>query len=313
MNFPGKFFSPFIITMFAVVNCIGGGIKDKYKTDPATGVKYLFFKHDKKGVKPVMGDIAFVRLVYKRDDDSLLFNSHEGRTDSTSQVPITLESEFHGSLEQGIAMMAVGDSAGFLVSADSIYLKIFKLKTLPSFIKKGSYLKFYVKLVRFETQEELKDREYAMIEKRRTEMKKMKSAEGDSIRKYLTDKNIMVKPTMVDSLYILQRSGAPGRPINEGDSVELKYTGMFLNGTVFDQSDNGDGGPGTVKFVYRHNAQLIQGWLDVLETMHEGETIRFLLPSSLAYGSYGRGKDIPPYTPLLFQIKVIKVASPFDK
>lgn len=304
---------PGIFLIITALNCVAGGVKDEYKTDPATGVKYLFLKHDKKGLKPAMGDIAFVRLAYKTENDSLLFDSHAGHTDSTSILPLTLKSSFHGSLEQGIAMMAIGDSACFFVSADSIYLKIFKLKALPHFIKSGSNLKFYIKLVRFETQGQLKDQQYAMIEKRRADMKKMQNAEGDSIKKYLTEKNIKVKPTMVDSLYILQRSGTVGRPINEGDSVEIKYTGMFLNGTVFDQSDKGDGGKGTMKILYRHNAQLIKGWLDVLATIHEGEKIRFLLPSSLAYGSDGASKTIPPYTPLLFEIDVIKVSSPFDK
>lgn len=297
----------------AAINCYAGSEKDDYKTDPATGVKYLFFKQDKKGAKPIMGDIAYVRLSYKREDDSLLFDSHAGgRSDSTSIVPLTLKSSFHGSLEQGIALMAVGDSASFLINADSIYLKVFKLKALPHYIKEGSDLKFYIKLVRFETQSQLKDEQYAMIEKHRADMNTMQKAESDSIKKYLKAKNISVKPTMIDSLYILQRTGNPGKPINEGDSVELKYSGIFLNGTVFDQSDKGDGGKGTVKILYRHNAQLIKGWLVVLETLHEGEKIRILLPSSLAYGSYG-AKAIKPFTPLLFEIEIVKVTSPFDK
>lgn len=313
--FQVKWLSLFIILLITRVPfCAAGGTKSDYKIDPATGVRYLFLKQNRNAVKPVMGDIAFVHLLYKREDDSLLFDSHiAGHPDSNGVLPLTLTSGFKGSLEQGIAMMGVADSASFLVNADSIYFKIFKLKTLPSYIKKGSYLKFYIKLVRFETPEQLKNQEYLMIEQRRTEMQTMQSREGDSIEKYLIRKNIKVKPLMVDSFYILQRSGIAGRPINEGDSVIIKYTGMLLDGTVFEQSDNGDGGKGTSTFLYRHNAKLIKGWLDVLETMHEGETMRFLLPSSLAYGSYGMGKSIKPYTPLLFEITVVKVISPFDK
>jgi FKBP-type peptidyl-prolyl cis-trans isomerase FkpA len=187
------------------------------------------------------------------------------------------------------------------------------VKALPPYIRQGSKLKFYIKLVKIETADQLQARQYALILQRRTDMEKMKNAEADSIHRYLTSKNIQVKPTAIDSLYILERTGTPGRPINEGDSVELKYTGMFLNGKIFDQSNRGDGGPGTYKIVYRHNAKLIAGWLDVLETMHQGETVRVLLPSSLAYGSYGAGKDIKPFTPLLFEIKVIKVSSPFEQ
>ena len=149
-----------VFTIPVVLNCTAGGVKNEYKKDPATGVRYVFLKKDKKGIKPSMGDVAYVRLVYKREDDSLLFDSHAGHPDSASLIPLTLESSFHGSLEQGIAMMAVGDSASFLVSADSLYLKTFKLKTLPFFIKPGSDLKFYIKLVKIETAEQRKADEY---------------------------------------------------------------------------------------------------------------------------------------------------------
>lgn len=314
MNLYNRFCFFFLLIVSAVFKTTAGNIEKEYKTDPATGVKYLFFKQDKKGKKPVMGDIAYIRIMYTNEKDSLLFNSHmDGRPDSMSTLSLNLKSVFNGSLEQGITLMATGDSASFLISADSVYLKLFKQKTLPPYIKQGSNLKFYIKLLKFETPDELKTRQYAMILQRRADMEKMKNAEADSIRKYLAKKNIHVKPVIIDSLYILERTGTPGRPINEGDSVEIKYTGMFLNGTIFDQSDRGDGGPGTFKIVYRHNAKLITGWLDVLETMHQGETVRILLPSSLAYGSYGAGRDIKPYTPLLFEIKVIKVSSPFEQ
>ena len=314
MNKLKAFSAVFIFTITAVLNCFAGGVKNEYKTDPATGVKYLYIKHDAKAAKPAMGDIAFVRILYKRDDDSILFDSHSGNhTDSTSIIPLLLKSVFRGSLEAGITLMAAGDSASFLINADSIYLKAFKLKALPPYIKSGANLKFYIKLVRFETVQQMKDEQYALIEKRREDGVKMQTAEGVAIKKYLADKNIKVKPLILDSLYILERTGTIGKPVNEGDSVEVKYTGMLLDGTVFDQSDKGDGGKGTIKFQYKHSAQLIRGWIEILSTMHQGEKVRILLPSNLAYGGSSPGKDIKPYTPLLFEMEVVKVISPLDK
>jgi FKBP-type peptidyl-prolyl cis-trans isomerase FkpA len=314
MNNLTKICSVFLLTVSGAITATAGGPKNDYKTDPATGVKYLFIKEDKKGAKPKMGDIAYVRIVYKRADDSLLFDSHAGgRTDSTSIIPLSLVSSFKGSLEQGITMMAAGDSASFLICADSIYLKAFRLKVLPMFIKPGSNLKFYVKLVKFQTLQQLKDDQYAMIEKRRADVKKIQDAEAGSIVKYLKDKNIKVKPVMIDSLYILERTGKAGKAVHEGDSIEVRYTGMLLDGTVFDQSNRGDSTKGTFKFLYKQNAQIIRGWIDVLATMHEGEKVKILLPSSTAYGPYAAGTAIKPYTPLLFDIEVVKVYSPYDK
>jgi len=314
MKYPAKFSSVFVLILLAVVNCSAGDVTSGYKTDSATGVKYLFYKHDNRGAKPVMGDIAYIRVQYKTENDSLLFDSHAGaHTDSTSVIPITLKANYHACLEEGLAMMAAGDSASFLVNADSIYYKAFRLITLPSYIRAGSYIKFYVKLVRFQTPMQLKQEQYAKIVKHREEMEKMQKAEADSIEKYLVKNKIKIKPTLVDSFYVLERTGLGGRPVNEGDSVEMKYTGMFLDGTVFDQSDKGDGGKTTYKLLYKRNDQLIRGWLEILPTMHEGEKVKFLLPSSMAYGYIGAGKNIPPYAPLIFEIEVVKVISPLDK
>lgn len=304
----------FLLALLSAFNCSAGGVKNEYKTDPNTGVRYLYIKHNEKGARPVIGDIAYVRIVYKRDDDSLLFDSHAGtRTDSTSIIPLSLQNAFRGSLESGITLMAAGDSAGFLISADSIYLKAFKLKAIPKYIKQGSDLKFYIKLVRFETFSQMKDEQYALMERRREESTKMQAAEGASITKYLADKKIKVKPLVLDSLYILERIGGNGKVVNEGDSVVVKYTGMLLDGTVFDQSDKGDGGKGTIKFQYKRNAQIIRGWIEVIGMMQEGEKMRVLIPSNLAYGSKGQGKDIKPYSPLLFEVEMVKVISPLDK
>jgi len=314
MNHFAKFFSFLALSFLLVFNCAAGDEKNDYKTDPSTGIKYLYYKHDAQGVKPVMTDIAYVRIVYKRADDSIIFDSHTpGRVDSASWIPLSLQKSFHGSLEEAITLMATGDSASFLISADSIYLKAFKLKALPPFIKAGSELKFYIKLIKFETLNKMKDEQYGLLEKHKEEAKKSQTAEAASIRKYLADNNLKIKPEILDSLYILQRTGTIGKEVNDGDTIEVKYTGMLLDGTIFDQSDKGDGGKGTYKFQYKRNAQLIRGWIEVLATMHEGEKVRFLLPSSVAYGPNSPSRDIKPFSTLLFEIEVVKVISPFDK
>lgn len=313
MNHFGKVFSLLIVSILLAFNCKAGDEKNEYKTDLATGVKYLYIKHDAQAAKPVITDIAYVRIVYKRDDDSLLFDSHAGKTDSTSIIPLSLQKSFRGSLEDAITLMASGDSASFLISTDSIYLKAFKLKEIPPFVKAHSYLKFYIKLVRFETLNQMKDEQYALLGKHKADAKKSQAAEAASIQKYLANNDLKIKPLILDSLYILQRTGTIGKEINDGDTIEIKYTGMLLDGTIFDQSDKGDGGKGTYKFQYKHNAQLIRGWIEVLATMHEGEKVRFLLPSSVGYGPSSAGKDIKPYSTLLFEIEVVKVISPFDK
>lgn len=125
------------------------------------------------------------------------------------------------------------------------------------------------------------------------------------IDKYIADNKITAQGE--DSLYILSKTAGSGKAIANGNEVEVRYKGMFLNGMVFDQSAN-HGGKGTFSFVYSPNVPLIQGWVKVIGNMCEGEKISVLIPSWLAYGSRGAGGLIPPNTPLLFDIEVVKVS-----
>lgn len=126
------------------------------------------------------------------------------------------------------------------------------------------------------------------------------------IAKYVADNKVTVQPNE-EHLYILSKTGGNGKTITNGHDVEVKYKGMFLDGRVFDASAN-HGGKGTFSFVYSPNVPLIQGWIDVIGNMQEGEKVSVLIPSWLAYGSRGAGGLIPPFTPLLFDIEVVNVS-----
>ena len=108
-----------------------------------------------------------------------------------------------------------------------------------------------------------------------------------------------IDTTSTGLYYIVNKVGA-GRTIHEGDSVTVQYSGMFLNGTVFDSS---------ASFSYIHKAtgqRMIQGWEEGIEVLSKGGSAVFLIPSDKGYGPYGGG-PIPPYTPLLFVIDVIDI------
>ncbi len=110
-----------------------------------------------------------------------------------------------------------------------------------------------------------------------------------------------------NSMYILKSTPGTGKAITDGDNVEVKYKGMFLDGKMFDQSAD-HGGPGTFSFEYSQDVPLIQGWVKIIGNMREGEKVSVLIPSWLAYGTRGAGGLIPANTPLLFDIEVVKVS-----
>jgi FKBP-type peptidyl-prolyl cis-trans isomerase len=53
--------------------------------------------------------------------------------------------------------------------------------------------------------------------------------------------------------------------------------------------------------------QVIKGWDEALVMMHVGSKATILLPSSIAYGAQGAGPQIPPFSPLLFDVEVYKI------
>lgn len=111
--------------------------------------------------------------------------------------------------------------------------------------------------------------------------------------------NINIDTTATGLYYIVNKVGS-GATVMEGDEVTVQYSGMFINGTVFDDS------PG---FTYIHKAdetRMIPGWEEGIEVLSKGGSALFLIPSAKAYGNLGYDR-IPPYTPLLFTIEVIDI------
>ncbi len=58
------------------------------------------------------------------------------------------------------------------------------------------------------------------------------------------------------------------------------------------------------------SGQVIKGWDLGVPCMRVGETRELVVASELAYGAAGRGDAIPPNTPLIFTIELVKLTSP---
>lgn len=100
--------------------------------------------------------------------------------------------------------------------------------------------------------------------------------------------------------YEVLRQGS-GRTPGKNDSVKCHYVGTFINGQVFDSS------------IARNEpavfgvTQVIPGWTEALQLMHEGDKWRLYIPYDLAYGERGAGDAIPPYCTLIFEIELLQV------
>jgi FKBP-type peptidyl-prolyl cis-trans isomerase FklB len=100
----------------------------------------------------------------------------------------------------------------------------------------------------------------------------------------------------------LGRKGNNPQKPGASDCVTVNYKGTFIDGRVFDQSPPGQ----PISFPVNG---VIPGWTEALQLMHVGETWELTIPANLAYGSRGAGGGkIPPNTPLVFSVELLKVA-----
>lgn len=92
-----------------------------------------------------------------------------------------------------------------------------------------------------------------------------------------------------------------GKSPKATDTVEVHYEGTLIDGKVFDSSYRRKE---SIEFPLN---RVIAGWTEGVQLMQEGAKYRFFIPSKLAYGPRGAGRDIGPNEALIFDVELIKV------
>lgn len=268
-------------------------------TKAENGLNYKFYHHDENGVKPKVGDgVGFKYIIRLNSNDSVLVDSKMVVQDGSGILKFILPpSSFVGSLEDALTMMSKGDSASFIISADSFFLKTNKMNELPKYIKTGDKLKVDIMLADLKTKEELE----ANQKKQEDELKQMASEETGKIEKYISENHITVKPT-ASGLYYMEIKKGKGALAKEGQLVSVHYTGTLLNGEKFDSSvDRGE----PIKIILGQH-QVIPGWEETLLLMSKGGKAKVLIPSTIGYGARGMG-PITPFSPLVFEMELVNI------
>ena len=83
--------------------------------------------------------------------------------------------------------------------------------------------------------------------------------------------------------------------------VKVDYEGKLIDGTVFDSSYK-RGQPATFQVN-----QVIKGWTEALEMMPVGSEWELYIPYQLAYGDRETGKEIKPYSALIFKVELHEI------
>lgn len=251
----------------------------------AGGLEYIIHNSN-SGPKPKEGDIMRCDIVYKivkGESDSVFFRSMDRDTGAVVKLS---KPTCKGCIEEGMMLMSAGDSATFIASADSFFLKTIG-QDLPPFVPKGSKIKFEVKL------------HSIMSEAQRTSM--LKEAETKALADYLKRNNITTTPTASGLIYIETTAGTGETP-TDGDSISVNYVGKFLDGRVFDESTGKD----PISFPLGQMI-VIPGWEEAFKLMKAGGKATLITPSAIAYGERGYSPVIPASTTLVFDVELVKV------
>jgi len=186
-----------------------------------------------------------------------------------------------------------GDSVCLLMDKNKFFNYRFYSKEAPLFTRNDSVVKVFFKVSALFNQESLDSLNAVWA-----------ANESGFIQSYLEMNNY--SGFYKDSVGVFWLSGKPdfsrlGTLNNK--TISIKYRGYLLNGKLLDESpDNWQVNSATPD-------QMLKGINYVIKYMVEGENTKIILPSYLAFGEHGLVNIIPPYTPLLYEVKVIEIVN----
>lgn len=206
----------------------------------------------------------------------------------TKNQPVTVPAS-HPSFSSIFKQMKKGDRVNIVISADSFY-KYTINAPLPSYIKPGDSLRFYIKVHDIMNEPEFAAKEYA---------KELEQTREDSLAavKFLSQFQ-RINKTHTGLHYTVSKPGAGKQPV-AGSKVTVKYRGYLMSGKVFESNQQG------FTFILG-SKDVIAGWNEGIKLMREGGRFKFIIPPHLAYGGSG-ANIIPPYTTIIFDIDLISV------
>lgn len=287
------FFTLFVaFSLVFMMSCESGkSSKDGYQVTES-GLMYKIHVHGTDTAMPRIGTFLDVVMTYGTKD-SVLFDSRTLPTAQKMQIPMT-GSVHQADIYEGFAMMHQGDSATFVINADSVWQKLFRMPKNPPEFDTVENLYFNIKLNEVITKEELEKRKE---EERQAGMTK----ELNERTAYLAENYPDAKPTETGLYYIPTNKKTGSTPV-KGDTVKVLYTGRLLDGTKFDSSADHGGEP--IEFPLGQG-RVIRGWDEGIGMMHKGEKGILIVPSELGYGPRGSGPVIAPYSTLVFEVELV--------
>lgn len=269
----------------------------------ANGLEYKILKKGISKKKPELGGYITFWFRTQTLRDSIIDNQFEDSAPINLPTP---ESIHKPSIEEGFYLLAEGDSAVFLLNADSLYTNTFH-QPRPAYIQPQSTIKMIVKMGTIYSKHDVDSLQAAYAAYKPKQTNKLTPEEEifkrDSalIQAYLNSRNLKGIATKGGAYVVILRSNTASKEyIHVGETIRTTYVGkLIIDGTEFDRS------PQDEYFSFMvGQSQVIRGWDEGFLKLKHAEKALILIPSRLAYGQAGAGASIPPNAPLVFEVEV---------
>jgi FKBP-type peptidyl-prolyl cis-trans isomerase len=315
-----KYYIYLLSTLGAVATIAGCNSLDYKRTKSGLLYKIISSGNSKDSVAKENQYLKF-NFVTKLNDSVL--QSSYGKMPGYSAVPPAGQANY--SPDEIFGMLRKGDSAVTVMLIDTL-LKRGLANQLPPSAKKGDRILTTFKVIEvFKTRElvstdydaemkkdmprqqkEMQDQMANEKKMRKEQIKKeeeelRKSGEVDrelkAMEDYLASKKISAQKTGKGTFVFVKQAG-DGLPINDGDTVSVKYTGRILATDSVFQSN---------AYTFPIGAgEVIQGWDEGIKVFKKGGKGTLFVPGFLAYGKNAR----PPFRSLealIFDVEVTDV------
>ena len=259
------------------------------------GLYYKFYDRNSSAPRPQRTDFLEVKMLCYLND-TLYYDWQE--TGGIVHVQLS-EPHFKGDLQSAYGMLHVGDSASFYIKADSIAMHYYGQRPDSVGLAPEDFFRYEMKLVGVQTEKEFR----AGIE--RLNQEKMDASHA-ALEAYIKEHDIEVNP-LESGVYIISTEKGKGASPEKGDLVEVDFQVNLLDGTQVGSTFDSD-----EKFSFvLGEGYTIEGWEEIMPQMHVGERVKAIIPFEKAYGGHAV-QMIPPYSNLVYDIKLLKITKAAD-
>ena len=272
----------------------------------AGGLQYKIIS-DGKGKKMVQGNFFEMQVVqqYKgANKDTILFDSRNFANQIVPLDSVSIPPVYY----KIFADARKGDSIIIKQSTDSIMKQ--NPGATPEFIKKGAFIFAHYKIVNiYETRQaaDSANKVLMAMAQQKDSIKKIDQLKKDdkTISDYLS-KNKITATKAPKGTYVEIINPGEGDVADTGKVLKVLYTGRLMDGgTIFDSNTDPQFNHLQAFPVYMGaEGGVITGWTDGLSLLKKGAKAKLYIPSALAYGAQGRGKEIKPNANLMFDVEI---------